>query len=195
MGADLPDMGLISKFNKGFRILSCVIDIYGKYAWVIPLKDKKRITITNAFQKLFKESNRKPNKIWVDKGSEFYNRSVKLWLEKNDIEMYSTHNEFKYTVTERCIRTLKNKIYKYMTLVSKNIYIDKLDDIVNKYNNTYHSTIKMKPVDVKSNTYIDSGKEINGKNPNYNIDYNVRISKYNFFFPKGYTPNWSEEVF
>ena len=75
--------------------------------------------------------------------------------------MYSTNNEGKSVVAERFIRTLKNKIYKYMTSISKNVYIDKLDDIVNKYNNTYHSTIKMKPVDVKSSTYIDSSKEIN----------------------------------
>ena len=83
---------------------------------------------------------------------------MKSWLEKNAIEMYSTHNEGKSAVAERFIRTLKNKIYKYMTSVSKNVDIDKLDDIVNKCNNTYHSTIKMKPVDVKSNTYIDSSK-------------------------------------
>ena len=75
--------------------------------------------------------------------------------------MYSIHNEGKSVIAERFIRTIKNKIYKYMTSISKNVYIDKLDDIVNKYNNTYHSTIKMKPVDVKSSTYIDSSKEIN----------------------------------
>ena len=82
-----------------------------------------------------------------------------------------------------------------MTSISKNVYIDKLDDIVNKYNNTYHSTIKMKPVDVKSNTYIDSSKEINDKNPKFKIGDNVRISKYKNVFSKGYTLNWSEEVF
>ena len=92
-GADLADRQLISKFNKGFRFLLCVIDIYSKHAWVIPLKDKKGITITNALQKILDESNRKPNKIRVDKGSEFYNSSIKSWLEKNDIKMYSTHNE------------------------------------------------------------------------------------------------------
>ena len=85
-------MQLISKFNEGFRFLLCVIDIFSKYAWVIPLEDKKGITITNAFQKIVKRSNRKLNKILVDKGSEFYNRSVKQLLEKNDIEMYSAHN-------------------------------------------------------------------------------------------------------
>ena len=86
-------MQLISKFNKGFRFLLCVIYIYSKYTWVIPLKDKKGIAITNAFQEILNESNRKPNKIWVDKGSEFYNGTIKSWLEKNDIETYSTHNE------------------------------------------------------------------------------------------------------
>ena len=96
--------------------------------------------------------------MWVDRGSKFYNGSINSWLEKTDIEMYSTRNEGKSVVAERFVRTLKNKIYKYMTSVSKNVYIDKLDDIVNKYNNTYHSTIKMKPVDIKSNTYIDSSK-------------------------------------
>ena len=125
-------MQLISKFNKGFRFLLSVIDIYSKYACVIPLRDEKGIAITYAFQKILKESNRKPNKIWVDKGSEFYNSSFKKWLKDNDIEMYSTHNEGKSVIAERFIRTLKNKIYKYMTSLSKNVYIDKLDDIVDK---------------------------------------------------------------
>ena len=136
-------MQLISKFNKGFRILLCVIDIFSKYAWIVPLKDKRGTTIINAFQKILKESNRKPKKIWVDKGSEFYTSSVKKWLKDNYIEMYSIHNEGK------SIRSLKTKIYKYMTPISKNVCIVKLDDIVNEYNNTYHRIIKMKPVDVK----------------------------------------------
>ena len=108
-------MQLISKFNKGFRFLLCVIDIFSKYAWVVPLKDKKGITITNAFQKILKESNRKPNKIWVDKGSEFYNNSVKKWFKGNNIEINPIHNEGKSVVAERFIRTLKTKFYKYMT--------------------------------------------------------------------------------
>ena len=87
------------------------------------------------------------------KFSEFYNRSMKSFLQNNDTEMYSVHNEGKSVVTERFIKTLKNKTYKYMTSISKNVYIHKLADIVNKYNNTYHSTIKMKTADVKSNTY------------------------------------------
>ena len=113
-GADLTDMQLISKFNKGFRFLLCVIDIFSKYAWVVPLKDKKGVSIVDAFQKILDKSRRKPNKIWVNKGSEFYNNSFKKWLKDNDIEMYLIHNEGKSVDAERFIRTLKTKIYKYM---------------------------------------------------------------------------------
>ena len=109
--------------------------------------------------------------------------------------MYSIHNEGKSVVAERFVRTLKTKIYKYMTSVSESVYIDKLDDIVNKYNNTYHRTIKMKPVDVKDNTYIDSSEEVNDKDPKFKAGNHVRISKYKNIFAKGYTLNWSEEVF
>ena len=159
------------------------------------MKGKKGITITNAFQKNLNESTRKPNKVWVGKGSEFYNRSMKSWLEKTDIEMYSTHNGAKAVVSERFIRILKNKIYKHMTSVSKNVYIDKLDDIVNECNSTYHSTIKMKPIDVKASTYINSRKEINNKDPKFKIGDIIRISKYKNIFAEGYIPNWSEEAF
>ena len=156
---------------------------------------KKGISIANAFQKVLDKSGRKPKKIWVDKGSGFYNSSFKKWLKDNDINMCSIHNEGKSAVAERFIRTLKTKIYKYMTSISKNVYINKLDDIVNEYNNTYHRTIKMKPVDVKDNTYIDFKKEVNDKDPKFKVGDHVRISKYKNIFAKGYTPNWSEEVF
>ena len=109
--------------------------------------------------------------------------------------MYSTNNEGKSVIAERFIRTLKTKIYKYMTEISKNVYIDKLDDIVKEYNNTYHTTIKMKPVDVKNNTYIDSNKEVNDKDPKFKVGDHVRISKYKNIFAKGYMPNCSEEIF
>ena len=194
-GVDLVDMQLLSKYNKGIRFLLCVIVIFTKYAWVVPLKDKKGISIVKAFQIILKQSNRKPNKIWVDKGSEFYNAYFKKWLRDNDIVMYSTHNEGKSVVAERCIRTLKSKIYKYMTSISKNVYIDKLDDIVDEYNNTYHTTIKIKPIDVKDNTYINTSKEINNKDPKFKVGDHVKISKYKNIFAKGYMPNWSEEIF
>ena len=120
---------------------------------------------------------------------------MKLLLEKNDMERYSTHNEGKSVVAERFIRTVKNKIYKYMTSVSKDFYIDKLDDIVNKYNKTYQNRIKMKPGDLKLSAYIDCSKEINEKDPKFKIGDTVKISKYKNIFAKGYVPNWSEEVF
>ena len=160
-GADLADMQLLNKYNKGIRFLLCVIDIFSKYAWVIPLKDKKGISIVKAFQSILKQSNsKKPNKIWVGKGSELYNAYFKKWLRDNDIVMYSTHNEGKSVVAERFIRTLKSQIYKYMTSISKNVYINKSNDIVNEYNNTYHTAIEMKPIDVKDNTYINTSIEI-----------------------------------
>ena len=102
---------------------------------------------------------------------------MKSSLQDNDIEMYSTHDEEKSVVAERFIITLKNKVYRYMTLTSKNIYTDKIDDIVNKYNNTYHRTIKMKSIDVKDNTYINFGKESNNRDPKFKIGDHVRISK------------------
>ena len=110
--------------------------------------------------------------------------------------MHSTRNEGKSVVAERFIRTLKNKIYKYVTSISGNVYIDKLDDIVNEYNNAYHRTIKMKPIDVKDNTYINIGKEVNNdKDPKFKVGEHVRIPKYKNIFAKGCTPNWSEEIF
>ena len=109
--------------------------------------------------------------------------------------MYSIHNEGKSVAAERFIRTLKTKIYNYMTSTSKNVFIDKLDDIINEYNNTYHIAIKMKYVDVKDNTYIDFKKEVNDKDPKFKIGDHLRIWKYKNIFAKGYTPNWSEEVF
>ena len=109
--------------------------------------------------------------------------------------MYSTHNEGKSIVAERFLRTLKSKIYKHMTAVSKNVYFDVLNDIVDEYNNTYHRTIKMKPIDVKSYFFAEYNDESNEKNPKFEVGDHVRISKYKNIFAKGYAPNWSEEIF
>ena len=181
-------MQSLSRKNKGIKYLLCAIDLYSKYAFVIPLKDKKGISIVNAFNKIIKQSNRKPNKIWVDQGGEFCNNVFEKWLSDNDINMYSTYNEGKSVVAERFIRKLKNKLYKHMT--AKNVYYDVLDDVVNKYNNTKHSTIKMKPIDVKNNerVYID---EHNEKDSKFKVGDRVRISRYKNIFVKGYAPNLS----
>ena len=192
-GVDLADMQSLSRKNKGIKYLLCVIDLYSKYAFVIPLKDKKGISIVNAFNKIIKQSNRKPNKIWVDQGGEFYNNVFEKWLSDNDINMYSTYNEGKSIIAERFIRTLKNKLYKDMTPTGKNVYYDVLDDVVHKYNNTKHSTIKMKPIDVKNyKRYIDENNE---KDSKFKVGDRVRISRYKNIFAKGYAPNWSSEIF
>ena len=169
--------------------------MYSKYAFVVPLKDKKGISVTNGFNKIIKQSGRKPNKIWVDQGSEFYNHVFKRWLSRNNIIMYSTYNEGKSVVAERFIRTLKNELYKHMTATGKNVYYDVLDDIVNEYNNTKHNAIKMKPKEVENNNkrvYID---EHNEKRSRFKAGDRVRISKFKNIFAKGYTPNWSREIF
>ena len=187
-------MQSLSRKNKGIKYLLCTIDLFSKYTFVIPLKYKKGISIVNAFDKMIKQSNRKPNKKWVDQGGEFYNNVFKNWLSNNDIIMYSIYNEGKSVVAERFIRTLKNKLYKHMTATGKNVYYDVLDDVVNKYNNTKHNTIKMKPIDVKNSkrVYID---EHNEKDSRFKVGDRVRISKFKNIFAKGYTPNWSTKIF
>ena len=108
--------------------------------------------------------------------------------------MYSTYNEGKSVVAERFIRTLKNKIFKHMTTISRNVYTDMLNDIVNKYNNAIHRTIKMKAIDVTNDSYAEYSEDFNQKGPKFKVNDHVRISKYKNIFPKGYVPNWSEEV-
>ena len=162
-GGDLADVQPLNRYNKGFKYLLCAIDLFSKYAWVIPIKDKRDTSIVNAFKKIVSKRQRKPNKIWVDQSSEFYNQSFKDFLKINNIEMYSTYNEGKSVVAERFIRTLKNKIFKHMTTISKNVYIDVLNDIVNKYNSTVHKTIKMNPIEVTSDSYVEYNEESNKK--------------------------------
>ena len=193
-GVNLADMQSLSKYNKGIKYLLCAIDLFSKYAWVIPIKDKKGTSIVNAFKKIISEG-RKPNKIWVDQGSEFYNNSFKDFLKINNIEMYSTYNQGKSVVAERFIGTLRNKIVKHMAAISKNVYFDVLDDIVNKYNNTVHRTIKTKPIDVADDYYAEYNENFDKNDPKMKVGDNVRMSKYKNIFAKGYTPNWSEEVF
>ena len=142
-------MQSLSRYNKEIRYLSCAIDLFSKYAWGVPIKGA---SIVNAFKKIISEG-RKPNKIWVDQGSEFYNKSFTDFLKMNNIEMYSTYNEGKSVIAERFIRTLKNKIFKHMTAISKNVYFDVLDDIVKKYNNTVYRAIKIKSIDATSDSY------------------------------------------
>ena len=155
-------------------MLFIVIHIFRKNDFVITLKDKNGITFINAFQKVLGDSGCKPKKIWVDKVSEFYNISLKFWLNGYDIKRYSTHNDEKSIVAERFIRTLKNKIYKYITSILRNVFINKFADIFNKYCKTYHSTLKM-------STYIDSDKKNYKADSNFNVGKHVKISTYKNF--------------
>ena len=131
-------MQAFAKFNRGVKYLLADIDVFSKYGWLIPLKDKTGKSVASALKTIFVE--RKPEKMWVDKGKEFYNKDV-----KDLIEMYSTENEEKSSVVERWIRTMKEKMWKYFTANSTNVYIDVLPDL-KEYNNTRHSSIKMTPV-------------------------------------------------
>ena len=186
LGIELADMQSLSKYNKGIKCLLCAIDIFSKYAWVVHLKGKRGISIVNVFQEIISEG-RKSNEISTDQGGEFYNKLFKRFLKINNIEMYSTYDEGKSAVPERFIRTLKNKIFKHMTAVSKNVYFDVLDDILDKYNNTVHRTIKMKPIDVTSDSYAEYNEDFNERDPKFKVGDHARISKYKNIFNKGYT--------
>ena len=174
---DLADMQSLSKYNKGIKYLFCAIDLFSKYVWVVPLKEKRGISIVDTFQKIISKGC-KPNKTWVDQGCEFYNNVFKRFLKINNIEMYSTYNEEKSVAAERFIRTLKNKIFKHMTAISKNVYFDLLDDIVKKYNNTVHSPIKMKSIDVTFDSYGEYNEYFTKTEPTFKVGNRVRISKY-----------------
>ena len=189
-------MSAFSKFNQGFRYLLLVIDIFSKYGWIIPLKNKEGKTVASALKTIFKE--RKPEKMWVYKGKEFYNRDV-----KGLIELYSTENEEKSSVVERWIRTMKEKMCKYFTDNNTNVYIDILPDLVKDYNNTKHSSIKMTPVEASEkeneltvwrNLYPNR-LDILDTNPKFSVGDKVRVSKKKTLFEKGYTTRWTEEIF
>ena len=132
-------MQAFAKFNRGFKYLLAAIDVFSKYGWLIPLKDKTGKSVASVIKTIFEE--RQPEKMWVDKGKEFYNKDV-----KDLIELYSTENEEKSSVVERWIKTMKEKMWKYFTANSTNVYINVLPDLVKEYNNTRHSSIKMMPV-------------------------------------------------
>ena len=192
---DLADMQLLSRQNKGVKYLLCTIDLFSKYAFVVPLKDKKGASVVEGFKKIVNESNRRTNKIWVDQGSKFYDKVFKNWLKDEGIEMYSTYNVGKSVIAERFIRTLKNKLYKHMTATGKNVYWDVLDDIVEKYNNTINKSIGMKPKDVSDDVKAEYVEESNEKSARFSVGDRVRISKFKNIFAKGHTPNWSKEIF
>ena len=209
--ADLIDLNKLKKDNNGFQYIINIIDLYSRYAWSIPIKNKTGKSIVEAFDSITKampSESKKPKKLWVDNGSEFYNKIFKKWLNDNNIEMYSTFNEGKAVVIERFNRTLKNKMFKYFTANGTYKYIDILSSLINEYNNKKHSSTKLSPNELYFDEKLSEDKNSSKKNKK-NMDKNhllplsydfkigdkVRISKFKKKFEKGYTPNWTEEIF
>ena len=193
-------MQVFARYNKGVKYLLTVIDVFSKFAWVVPLKDKTGKSVTEAFSKII--DTRLPKHLWVDEGTEFFNKTFKQFLDDNKINMYHTFNYGKAVVIERFNRTLKRIMWKYFTANNTNNYLNKLQDMVDKYNNTKHSSIKMTPKQASKNEnvgktyfnlYGDLSKTLT--TTKFKIGDEVRISKLKRHFEKGYTPNWTEEIF
>ena len=205
--ADLVEMNTLSKFNKGYKYLLTVIDVFSKYGWIVPIKNKTGLNVANAIKLIFdKDGKRKPTRLWTDKGKEFYNKTVKNLLEKNNIILYSTENEEKSSVVERWNRTMKRNMWKYFTANNTHVYIDILPKLVEKYNTTYHRSIKDTPQDAsKPENYEHTFSALYSTTPNMSkvilkkpklmVGDTVRIMKKKRMFEKGFTPNWSEELF
>ena len=195
--ADLVDMQSFSKFNNGTKYILMVIDIFLKYGWIVPLKSKTGVDVANALCKIF-SSERRCTKMWVDKGKEFYNKYVKAL----GVQLYSTENEEKSCVVERWNRTMKEKMFKYFSANNTKKYIDVLDELVNNYNNTIRSSIKMTPAEASNEKNknmvwfnLNGKARTNPVKPEFSVRDKVRITNKKTVFEKGYTPRWTEEIF
>ena len=199
--ADLMDMSNISEENDDITFILVLIDAFSRKLWLKPLKSKHAKTVLKAFREVLEESG-KPNRIRTDLGTEFKNKFLKDFFKKEGINHYFVMNETKAAMAERVIRTIKKKMYRYFTHNETWRYIDILDDLVNSYNNTFHSTIKMKPIDVTKknefrlwlNLYMDTLTKASEPS-DLKIGDKVRASKLRKTFPKGYHQLWSEEYF
>ncbi|XP_048588389.1 uncharacterized protein LOC125572221 [Nematostella vectensis] len=207
--ADLCDMQAYSSVNDGYKYILTVIDILSKYGWAVPLKDKTGPQIVKAFEGIFK-GGRQPEKLQTDDGTEFKNRTFQAFLKSKGIHYFSTRSELKASVVERFNRTLKTWMWRWFTHKETRRYIELLPELVDNYNHSYHRSIRRAPADVV--TYDDAqevwgvlygGKKTGVKPkkakkrplPKFHVGDKVRISKVKHIFAKGYTPNWTEEVF
>ena len=179
-------MESLSLKNKNVNYLLRAIDVFNKYLWVKPLKDKEGKTVPIAFIEIINKSNRKPKKLWVDQGREFYYKLMQEWLKNNDILMYSAHNESKSIIAERFIKTLKAKIYK--TADNSKSYLSYLNKLLDQYNNTYHHFINKKPINGDYSVFTEK-METNSKAPKFKVNDRVKITNYKNIFSKGYTEN------
>ena len=201
-GIDLITMIKYSKQNKNYKYILTVIDFFSKFLWCYPLKSKKSEEIINSFIDIFKKSKRKPKFIQSDEGTEFTSIQIQTFFKNNNIKWYHTFNkDIKCSICERYNRTILNKIYKNLTLNNNTIWINDLDKLANEYNNTYHRSVKFKPINasLKPNENIVRNNLYNFKNTNkkakFSIDDRVRVSLLKNTFEKSYTSNWSEEIF
>jgi hypothetical protein len=189
---DLMDVSNISQDNDNIKFLLVIIDVFSRFAYVIKLKSKKAKDVLDAFKTL----SVLPNNICSDDGNEFFNKDLKSYLKQHHVNLYSTHSGLKSVFAERFIRTLKEKLYRYFTEHNTNYYLNVLDDLVNEYNNTKHSSIRAKPIEVLSGEVKPYIKPIDRIGVSqFKVGDYVRISKFKKTFEKGYTPQWSKEVF
>lgn len=203
--ADLIDMQNLSKYNDNYRYLISIIDVFSKYAWVIPLKNKTQESIIAAFKSVFKL--RKPKRLHTDAGSEFIGQATQKYLKENEIKFYFLNSEMKAAIVERFNRTIKEKMWRYFTKSQNYTYINIINDLIYSYNHSYHRAIKMRPIDVKKQNENKVFINLYGNNEDFDdnnikehkikfkIGDKVRISKSKYKFEKGYTPNWTREIF
>ena len=201
-GADLIDMQALSKQNKGYKYILMVEDIFSKYGWAVPLKTKTGIAVRDALKQIFKQHV--PKKLWTDAGWEFYNTEVKTLLKKHDITLYSTENEEKCSVVERWNRTIKTKLWKYFTANHTHKYIDVLDALIEKYNNTVNRAIGMTPTEARKpsnhggvfrHLYFKKMAKLGEKKPKFQIGDKVRLGVKKDLFEKSYIINWSDKIY
>jgi hypothetical protein len=199
---DLADMQSLKHYNDGYRYLLVCIDVFSKYAWLVPIKSKTGPSIVEAF-KVILSSGRKPQKIMTDQGTEFFNKPFQTLLNGENIQLFNTFNETKASVVERVIRTFKTKMWRYFTAKKTMRYVDMLPDLVYSYNNSQHRSIKTKPALVNAENEDDVfhtlyGSVFDNVQPvkyKFKIGDLVRISKIKRKFEKGYLPNFSKEIF
>ena len=199
--ADLMDRHNIAKNNKGYKYILTVIDIFSKFAYAIPLKNKSSESIIEAFKKLF--INVKPRKLWTDQGTEFTNNRFQDFLQQNNIGLYHVYNEGKACVVERLNRTIGELIAKHMTRTNSNNYVNKLQELIDKYNHTYNRSIGMSPFEASKTENIAKvfrtlyPHKTNKKTekPKFKVGDRVRIYKYKNKFEKGSAQNWTKEIF
>jgi transposase InsO family protein len=197
---DLTDFQSLKADNDNMTFILCVIDVFSKYGWAVPLKDKTGKSMIQGFETIFKQTSRRPTKLFSDKGKEYLNKPFQTFLKKHNISYFHTNNpDTKCAVVERWQRTLKSKLFKRFTATENYRYVDILQPIIHAYNHTYHRSIKMRPVDVTEDRVLEVYNTLYPRKkthqPKYKVGDYVRISREKHKFEKGYTWNWSEEVF